>query len=55
MLVVHRGAPVKVQVVRNPADPDAGMQATGGLLPGAGARLAGPTFEEWLELTSAAG
>jgi uncharacterized protein YbjT (DUF2867 family) len=49
MLVAHRGTPVKVQVVRNPADPDADMQATGGLLPGPGARLAGPTFEEWLD------
>ena len=48
MLVARRGTPVNVQVVRNPADPDAGMQATGGLLPGPGARLAGPTFEEWL-------
>jgi RNA polymerase sigma-70 factor (ECF subfamily) len=29
----------------DPAD----MQATGGLLPGPGARLAGPTFQEWLD------
>ena len=49
MLVARRGTPVKVQVVRNPADPDAGMQATGGLLPGPGARLAGPAFKEWLD------
>ena len=49
MLVARGGTPVKVQVVRNPADPDADMQATGGLLPGPGARLAGPTFEEWLD------
>ena len=48
MLVARRGTPVKVQVVRNPADPDANMQATGGLLPGQGARLAGPAFKEWL-------
>jgi uncharacterized protein YbjT (DUF2867 family) len=34
MLVVRRGTPVKVQAVRNPADPDADMQATDGLLPG---------------------
>jgi uncharacterized protein YbjT (DUF2867 family) len=50
MLVARRGTPVKVQAVRNPADPDADMQATGGLLPGPGARLAGPTFQEWLDL-----
>ena len=49
MLVARRGTPVKVQVVRDPADPDADMQATGGLLPGPGARLAGPTFKEWLD------
>jgi uncharacterized protein YbjT (DUF2867 family) len=49
MLVARRGTPVKVQAARNPADPDADMQATGGLLPGPGARLAGPTFEEWLD------
>ena len=49
MLVARRGTPVKVQAVRDPADPDADMQATGGLLPGPEARLAGPTFEEWLD------
>ena len=48
LLVARRGTPVKVQAVRDPADPDADLQATGGLLPGPGARLAGPTFEEWL-------
>jgi uncharacterized protein YbjT (DUF2867 family) len=49
MLVARRGTPVTVQEVRDPADPDAGLQATGGLLPGPGARLAGPTFAEWLD------
>jgi uncharacterized protein YbjT (DUF2867 family) len=49
MLVARRRAPVKVQAIRNPADPDADMQAAGGLLPGPEARLAGPTFEEWLD------
>jgi uncharacterized protein YbjT (DUF2867 family) len=49
LLVARRGTPVKVQAVRNPADPDADMQATGGLLPGPGARLGGPTFQEWLD------
>ena len=48
-LAARRGALVKVQAVRNPADPDADMQATGGLLPGSGARLAGPTFQQWLD------
>jgi uncharacterized protein YbjT (DUF2867 family) len=49
MLVARRGTTVKIQAVRNPADPDADMQATGGMLPGPGARLAGPTFEQWLD------
>jgi uncharacterized protein YbjT (DUF2867 family) len=49
MLVARRGMPVTVQEVRDPADPDAELQATGGLLPGPGARLAGPTFAEWLD------
>jgi uncharacterized protein YbjT (DUF2867 family) len=49
MLAARRGTPVTVQGVRDPADPDAEVQATGGLLPGPGARLAGPTFAEWLD------
>ena len=51
MLAARRGTPVKVQAVRNPADPDADMQATGGLLPGPDAMTGGPTFEEWLNST----
>ena len=49
MLVAHRGTPVTVQSVRDPADPDGELQADGGLLPGPGARLAGPAFAEWLD------
>jgi len=49
MLVARRGTPVTVQGVRDTADPNAELQATGGLLPGPGARLAGPTFAEWLD------
>jgi uncharacterized protein YbjT (DUF2867 family) len=49
MLAARRGTPVTVQGVLDPADPDAGLQATGGLLPGPGALLAGPTFAEWLD------
>ena len=48
LLLERRGTPIEVRVVRDPADADADLQATGGLLPGPGARLAGPTFEEWL-------
>ncbi len=49
MLATRRGTPVTVQGVRDPADPDAEVRATGGLLPGPAARLAGPTFAEWLD------
>jgi hypothetical protein len=38
--------------VSNPADPVSELYETGGLLPGPGAILAGPTFEEWLDSTS---
>ena len=48
-LAARRGSPAKVEGVRDPSDPTAEMQATGGLLPGPGARLVGPTFAEWLE------
>jgi uncharacterized protein YbjT (DUF2867 family) len=49
MLAARRGTPVTVQGFRDTADPDAEIQASGGLLPGPGARLAGPTFAEWLD------
>lgn len=48
LFVARRGMPVTVRGVRDPADPDAGLQADGGLLPGPGARLAGPAFADWL-------
>jgi uncharacterized protein YbjT (DUF2867 family) len=37
------------QVVAISRATGAEIQATGGLLPGPGARLAGPTFAEWLD------
>jgi len=49
MLAERRGTPVTVREFRDPADADAELQANGGLLPGPGARLAGPTFAEWLD------
>jgi len=48
-LAARRGDPATVEAVRNPGDPDAEMQATGGLLPGPGMRLVGPTFRQWLD------
>jgi hypothetical protein len=38
--------------VVDPADPDAVLAESGGLLPGPHATLAGPTFEEWLDATT---
>jgi uncharacterized protein YbjT (DUF2867 family) len=52
LLEARRGLPLKVRGVSNPSDPDAGMQESGGLLPGPAAVLAGPTYEQWLESTS---
>ena len=49
LLAERRGGPAKVEGVRSPDDPDADLQAPGGLRAGPGARRAGPTFEEWLD------
>lgn len=42
LVASRRELPLEIEGVRNPADPNAEMQATGGLLPGPGATLAGP-------------
>jgi len=45
-----------VPIEEQPADrddPDAVLWADGGLLPGPGAKLAGPTFAEWARLAVA--
>jgi hypothetical protein len=52
LFVSRRGLPLKIEAVSDPADPNAALQEGGGLLPGPGARLAGPTFEQWLDATS---
>jgi uncharacterized protein YbjT (DUF2867 family) len=52
LVAARRGDPVKIEVVTDPADPDAESYENGGLLPGPDAILAGPTFEEWLDETS---
>ena len=52
LLAARRGDPVKVEGVSDPADPDRDLYETGALLPGPGATLAGPTFEEWLNAGS---
>jgi uncharacterized protein YbjT (DUF2867 family) len=49
LLAARRDDPVRIEEVDDPADPDRRLEATGGLLPGPHATLAGPTFEEWLD------
>jgi uncharacterized protein YbjT (DUF2867 family) len=52
LFVARRGLPLRVQGVSDPADPESRLYTSGGLLPGPGAIIAGPTFEEWLETSS---
>jgi uncharacterized protein YbjT (DUF2867 family) len=49
LLVARRGDPVRIEGVSDAADPNTEIYENGGLLPGADATLAGPTFEEWLD------
>jgi uncharacterized protein YbjT (DUF2867 family) len=51
LLVHRRGDPVRIEGVSDPSDPDRELYETGALLPGPGAILTGPTFEEWLDTT----
>jgi hypothetical protein len=51
LVAVRRGDQVRIEEVKA-ADPDSKAAADGSLLPGPHARLAGPTFEEWLALRS---
>ena len=47
-LFASRGDSVEIREARRPGDPDAAAYADGGVLPNPSAKLAGPTFEEWL-------
>jgi uncharacterized protein YbjT (DUF2867 family) len=49
LLVARRGDRIRVEVGSDPSDPDRELFEKGGLLPGPGATLAGPTYEEWLD------
>jgi uncharacterized protein YbjT (DUF2867 family) len=55
LLVARRGDSVRIEGVSDPADHDSALYENGALLPGPGATLAGPTFEEWLDATSDVG
>jgi uncharacterized protein YbjT (DUF2867 family) len=50
LLASRRGDPARIEGVSNPTDPDRDLYETRGLLPSPHATLAGPTFEEWLDL-----
>jgi uncharacterized protein YbjT (DUF2867 family) len=52
LLMARRGDPLRIEGVSDPNDPDRDLYERGALLPGPGATLAGPTFEEWLDSTS---
>ena len=49
LVVARRGDSVRVEAVSDPDDSEQALYASGGLLPGPDAVLAGPTFEEWLD------
>ena len=51
-LAARRGEPAPVEDGGDPEDPDAKVYGDGSLLPGPGAILTGPTFEEWLDSES---
>ncbi|HEU0194300.1 MAG TPA: NAD(P)H-binding protein, partial [Gaiellales bacterium] len=50
-LVAKRGDTVKIVGVSDPDGRAAEVYESGGMLPGPGAKLAGPTFDEWLATT----
>jgi uncharacterized protein YbjT (DUF2867 family) len=52
LLLARRGESTRIEEVSDPNDPDAERFATGGLLPSPHAKLAGPTYAEWLESSS---
>ena len=54
-LFASRGDSFEIREGRQPGDPDAAAYAEGAVLPNPGAKLAGPSFEEWLERPTQAG
>jgi uncharacterized protein YbjT (DUF2867 family) len=52
LVVARRGDSARVEVVSDPNDPEQALYASGALLPGPHAVLAGPTFEQWLAHSS---
>jgi uncharacterized protein YbjT (DUF2867 family) len=52
LLAARRGDSLRIEAVSDPDDPEQALYASGALLPGPDAVLAGPTFEEWLAQSS---
>jgi uncharacterized protein YbjT (DUF2867 family) len=50
LYAARRDDPVRIEERSDPDDPDREINEGGGLLPGPEATLAGPTFEEWVDL-----
>jgi uncharacterized protein YbjT (DUF2867 family) len=48
LVVERRGLSLRIEEVSDPADPDSERYAGGAALPNSHAKLAGPTYEEWL-------
>lgn len=53
LLAAKRGDPVKVEGVSDPTNPDTALYESDELLAGPDAIIAGPTFAEWFETSSA--
>jgi uncharacterized protein YbjT (DUF2867 family) len=49
LVAARHGDTVTIEGVTDPSDPDGEAYASGGLLPGPQATLAGPTYAEWLD------
>jgi uncharacterized protein YbjT (DUF2867 family) len=52
LVAARRGDSVRIEVASDPDDPEQALYASGALLPGPDAVLAGPTFEQWLDSTT---
>jgi len=52
LVAARRGDSVRIEAVNDPDDPEQALYASGALLPGPDAVLAGPTFEQWLDSTT---
>ena len=51
LLATRSADGLRVEETSDPSDPDSERYANGAALPGPDAKLAGPTFEEWLDAT----